>query len=363
MEKGKLCFFNSHKSWGGGEKWHFDVASRLAAKGYPVLVVTNKASELFSRVKQAGLPHTEVRISNASFLNPLKIIQLVLFFRKEKVQTVILNLPSDLKAAGLAAKLAGVQKIIYRRGSAIPIRDSAMNRFLFRSVVTGVIANSEETKRTILQKNPNLFPRERIRVIYNGIDLQSFDAAQGQPLFTRDGDEVLLGNAGRLCRQKNQKFLIEVAEILKSKGLKFKLLIAGNGELEEELKSLARQKGLEKEVVFLGFIEEMKRFMSSIDLFLLSSKWEGFGYVLVEAMATETPIVAFRSSSTPEVVVHCETGLLAQPNNYEEFATRILELANHPEKRASLGNSGRRRVEELFDIQVTLHELEKYIGA
>ncbi len=80
-----------------------------------------------------------------------------------------MNLSADMKVAGMAAKLAGVKRIIYRHGSAIPTRNSLINRFLFRKVFDKVLANSFETKRTILANNASLIDPSKIRVIYNAL--------------------------------------------------------------------------------------------------------------------------------------------------------------------------------------------------
>ncbi len=142
MKKKTVCFFNTCKNWGGGEKWHFDISTRLSDKGYDVIVVTNKRSELCSRIKKWSLRLYAIKISNLSFLNIFKVLKVYKILKNEKIKTIILNLPSDLKVAGVAAKLAGIEKIIYRRGSAIPIKDSFLNRFLFKHIITGVVANS-----------------------------------------------------------------------------------------------------------------------------------------------------------------------------------------------------------------------------
>ncbi len=84
------------------------------------------------------------------------------------------NLSGDMKIASIAGKMAGVPKIIYRRGSAIPIRNSPINRYLFRRVITKIMANSKETKRTILANNQSLVPDDKIRVIYNGVYLPRY---------------------------------------------------------------------------------------------------------------------------------------------------------------------------------------------
>lgn len=324
-------------------------------------MVTFSGSELSKRARDAGLSVAEFGIGTLSFMNPLIMWRLWQFFRRQKVSCIVLNLPSDVKAAGVSAWLAGVPQIIYRRGTAKTIRDTLLNRFLFRRVVTDVIVNSGETKRIVMAGNPNLFPAERIKVIYNGIDLESFDAQPAQPIYNRKIGDIVLGHAGRLALVKNQAFLIDVIRLIKDAGVRCSLLMAGKGSLEAELKAQAVSLGLENEVVFLGFQDEVRSFMSAIDIFLFSSHSEGGANVLLEAMAAGKPVVAFNSSSTPEIVQDQVSGLLVPPGDKEAFLTAVLELIRNPERRAKLGIQGRKRVEQLFDINYTLAEVKSLI--
>ncbi len=356
-----IFFFNGHSAWGGGEKWHLDMAFFLKKDGHPVAIVAPPQSELARRARQSNIPLTEMHISNLSFLNPIKLFKLVRLLRNAHVEIIILNLPSDLKAAGLAARLAGVSRIIYRRGSAIPIRNTWFNRFLFRYVVSDVIANSEETKRTILTKNPHMFPLEKIHVIYNGIDLQQFDQHLSNRINSGQSDIVILGHVGRLSVEKNQKFLIDVTRDLRKSGVNCCLKIAGKGPLEMELKSYAAQNGVLDDIIFLGFQEDIPSFMASIDIFLLSSHWEGFGYVLIEAMAAKKPVVAFNSSSTPEIVCDGKTGYLVPYKDLNAFVERTKELIADADKRNFLGQSGRKRVEDVFSHQRSIQSLKNFL--
>ncbi|HEX3008579.1 MAG TPA: glycosyltransferase, partial [Bacteroidales bacterium] len=255
--KGDICFFNGNKTWGGGEKWYFDIASRLLALNYRVVAVANRNSELLLKFRLQKVPAFSIALSNLSFVNPLTILRLILFFKRAEVKTVIINLSSDLKVAGVAAKLAGVEKIIYRRGSAIPIKNTFLNRFIFKNIVTDVIANSEETRRTILKNNPNIFDQSKIRVIYNGIDLRDLNKSLSEPVYVPQKGEFIIGNCGRLSPEKGQHHLIELAKIFKDRGEKVKILIAGEGKLKDQLKSYARDKGVDDDVLFLGFINDL----------------------------------------------------------------------------------------------------------
>lgn len=360
-QKVSVCFFNSVKSWGGGEKWHYEMACRLKRKGLPVLLFTNSRSELRLRAKDNNIPIYHMKINNLSFLNPYKVIRLAYMFRKLRIRTIILNLSADLKVAGIAAKLAGIPHVIYRRGSAIPIRDSFLNRFLFRRVVHQVIANSAETQRTILSRNPNLINPQRIKIIYNGINLPEFDQEATRFRYERKNDEIILGNAGRLVKQKGQKYLVELASRLRSSKLNFKILIAGEGRMEADLKSLVSRNKLGKYFKFVGFVDDMKGFMSAIDIFVLTSIWEGFGYVLVEAMATGKPVVAFDISSNPEIIDDSRTGYLVKAFEVDEMAEKILKLIENKKLREGMGKEGRKRVEKFFSIDNTQENLERLL--
>jgi glycosyltransferase involved in cell wall biosynthesis len=361
MHNRKICFFNSTKAWGGGEKWHFDIAARLHAKYGNIFLVAGKGSELAKRLAATDIPHTSVSIGNLSFLNPLKILSLVKLFRAERTDTLIMNLPADLKAAGIAARLAGVRRIIYRRGSAIPVRNSFMNRLLFRYLLDDIIANSQETARTILSENPDLFPTERIHVIYNGVDWEAFDALLQPPLVRAQQGRIVLGNAGRLEPQKGQDLLIEVARKLKDKGYDFEILIAGEGRLKESLEHKAVAAGVADRLSFLGFVENMPQFLSSIDIFLLPSHWEGFGYVIAEAMYCGKPVVAFNVSSNPEIVIDNETGFLVEHGDVEAFVKKTEILISDKGLRQKMEVQAQGKAIEQFSVQNTLLHVENLI--
>jgi glycosyltransferase involved in cell wall biosynthesis len=357
----RICFFNSLKTWGGGEKWHYDLITGLSEMDYRVFGFAHPHSDLIKKLRAASLENRSIKVSNLSFLNPFKVLRLVKIFKKEKVKTLVMNLSSDLKVAGIAAKLAGVDNIIYKRANAIPIRNTFLNRYIFSKIVTRMIANSEETKRSVLANNPNLIDPSRIQVIYPGIDLKYDRDSFQEPIYTREDGEIILGNAGRLSEEKGQIYLIHLAEILKKRGIKFRILIAGSGKLKTWLKKQAKQRGVQDEVVFLGFIQNVEQFYSEIDIFLLTSLWEGFGYVMVEAMAEKKPVIAFDIRSSAEVVDDGNSGFLVSPGDVQAMADKVIELSKNTKLREEFGLQGYRRVENLFTIENTIKEVEEFL--
>lgn len=358
----KICFFNTTPTWGGGEKWHFDFSSYLVAKGYNVVFVLSPNSELDKRIgNKHGYTVYRIQVNQFSFLNIRKRKQVQQFFLDEQITHLLINSSEDLKIAAPIAKSVGVKKIIYRRGSAIPIKNSFSNRYLFGKVITHIIANSQSTKDTILARNPNLFPTSNIKIIYNGLPTNIVD--DGNRIYTKENDEVILGNAGRLSGQKGQQMLLEMALILKNKGINFKLLIAGSGKLLQDLQTFIQKNKLEKEVKLLGFIEDMQTFMRSIDIFVLSSKWEGFGYVTAEALLYEKPVVAYNISSTPEIVINEESGYTVPAFDIEEFTAKVQLLINDPSLRERMGSYGQQFVKDNFDMDQQFQKTEDFVLA
>jgi glycosyltransferase involved in cell wall biosynthesis len=352
-----ICFFNSNRVWGGGEKWHLGTALLMQERRLPIVLFAQPNSELIRRARKAGIPNHALIVSNKSFLNPLKILKLALHFRKLGVKVIILNLPSDVKFAGLAARLAGVKKIIYRRGSPVPVRDTLMNRLLFRRLLTHLIANSEQVKQNILRNNPYLVNAQKITVIYNGVDRSVSRQKQG---FSEAGEHLrgmIIGTAGRLSFEKRQDLLISMAGILKDRGLHFTLLIAGEGPLKESLMDMTQSLGLSDCIHFSGFITEMDKFYDILDVFVLSSCWEGCSNVTLESMVRGLPVVAFRNSSVPELVQDEVNGFLAKDGDTRDLAEKVELLLKDPKLRKKFGEAGRRIVDVKFNQDVCFDQL------
>lgn len=362
----RICFFNTTRFWGGGEKWHLETAIGLSAKGHSVVVAGYPGSALIERARASQLDTVEFPVTKLSALNPLLFWKLKRFFQGSAVEAVVFNGPDDVKAGGLGAWAAGVPRRVYRRGIALPVKDRWVNRFLFTKVLTHIITNSEETKRTLLAKLGADLSSKHVEVMSNGIDLASFDrqiGTHGTEPGDRDGDdgEVVLGNVGRLTRQKGQSLLLEVAQRLQGEGLRFRLLIAGDGDLLGELRARAAELDVQDRVHFLGFVEDVPGFLAGIDVFLLSSLWEGFGYVIAEAGAARRPVVAFDVSSNPEIIEHGTSGYLVPPGDVDAFAARVRELMMDEELRRRMGQAARRLVDERFRLDRKVDEFERYL--
>ncbi len=248
------------------------------------------------------------------------------------------------------------------RGLSVPIKNSFLNRYLLTKVITHPVTNSFDTKKIFLTNLKNVLPENKVHVIYRGINFDEWFSRSVSPVKYRENDEIIIGNVGRLVKQKGQHYLIDLALKLKEKGLKFKIIIAGIGKLEAELKELIAKNNLEQEIILAGFFSNVRDFLNSIDIFVFPSIWEGFGYALVEAMAEELPAVAFVKTSNPEIIPNKEIGFLVDYPDIDEFADTVFKLAQNPNLRKQVGEKAKESVIRRFNFDVIIREWEKLLG-
>lgn len=167
-------------------------------------------------------------------------------------------------------------------------------------------------------------------------------------------DTFLIGTVGRLAPQKGQWHLIEAMRTVVAAGENVALAIVGEGPLRESLQQQVVTAGLDRHVVFAGFRQDAPDLMRAFDVFALPSLWEGFGLVLLEAMAVARPIVASRVSAIPEVVEDGVTGLLVPPGDARALAEALLFLRRDAVRRERLGAAGAERLRREFALERVL---------
>ncbi len=177
-----------------------------------------------------------------------------------------------------------------------------------------------------------------------------------------DNDTLVVGTVGRLAPQKATHVLLEGFARYRTRSSRpSRLVVVGSGSLENELKARSVELGLAGSVVWAGFREDIPAVMSSFDVFALSSEYEGFGIVLLEAMAAGKPIVATKVSAIPEVVEDGETGLLCPVNDPSEFSAALLQLEDSS-LREKLGTAGRKRAHDATMDSMIDETLAAYAG-
>lgn len=359
-----ICFFNTTKFWGGGEKWHFEAAEMMAETKNNTFFVCDVGGELAKKLEGKAITQFHITTNNLSFLNPGKVNKLVEFYQKNKIDVVIFNSPKDLKLGGKAAQKAGIKTIVYRRGIAVEVKKKRLNEQLFKNVVTHFIFNSNATKELLQKHYKEIVDAKKTAIIYNAIEFSNSEVCHTEPVEVQK--TIVIGNAGRLVTQKGQKYLVEIAKRLDShlrgKDVQFKIQIAGAGPLLDELKAQIEKENLSERIELLGFVKDMNTFMQQIDIFVSTALWEGFGFVLAEAMVAKKPVLAFDLSSNPELVIDGESGFLIPPNNIDLFADKLEQLINDESLRKEMGEAAYNFAKGNFEKTSQFQKLLDFIG-
>ena len=183
----------------------------------------------------------------------------------------------------------------------------------------------------------------QIRVLANPVDVDRVRAAAAEAIdesVLPAGTAPLIVAAGRLADAKNYPLMIEAFAAIRQR-MPARLCILGQGELEGSLRQLIAARGLGDAVSLAGFQANPWKFIARADLFLLTSHYEGFGNVLIEAMACGVPVVATASAGTRDIVRHQVDGMLVEQHSPAAVASSVIAVLESPARRAEMSNAAR----------------------
>ena len=221
-----------------------------------------------------------------------------------------------------------------------------VDRFFARGA-RRLIAISEAVRDFLVQAGHD---RQKLVTIHYGLD--ELPAARSDPTPEAagiPGQAPLLLAVGRLIAQKDHATLVQAFAALRERHPEARLAILGGGPLEDELRAQVAQLGLERSVALPGRVP-IRDWLERADVFVHSSRWEGFGIVLLEAMLASLPIVATRVSAVPEVVADGETGLLVRAGDAAGLAASLDRLLSDRALARRLGEAGRERARAEFSV-------------
>jgi glycosyltransferase involved in cell wall biosynthesis len=355
----RILFINSIRMYGGGEVWMVTAMKMLVQRGHKVFLICRSDAPMRPYAEATGA--TVVPMTIRGDFDPRCILRTSVLLRRQRIDAVLTNTDKELRFAGLAARLAHKPPVFARKGVDRPLKNKWRYRWTYNTLAAAVIANSEATKRTLMASAPWL-DASRVHVIYNGIDPDRYG-----PEYTRSirgelaipSGVPLIGFVGRLNVQKGIEYLLQAFVSVIERRPDAHLLMVGVGDLHDYVLEFVHQHGLESQLHLTGFRDDIPNVMDSIDVCVLPSLWEGFGIVLIEAMAAGKPCVTTNISSMPEIVQHDVTGLVVPPHNADALAQALLKILDDRALATRLGMAGRQDVLQKFSIDRMIENYER----
>jgi glycosyltransferase involved in cell wall biosynthesis len=200
-----------------------------------------------------------------------------------------------------------------------------------------------------------IVPREKVRLIHNGINLSTFQERHDRLSVRRSAgipaEARVIGTVGRLVEVKGHDLLIRAFAAIQHHAPDLRLVLVGAGPLESELRDLATGLGVADGVHFVGYQPNSAPYLQAFDVFALTSRSEGMPQVVLEASICGVPIVAPRVGGVPEVIEHHRTGLLFEPGDQRGLEAAIRAILNDQRQADEMSRTSRKWVEARFDVK------------
>lgn len=201
----------------------------------------------------------------------------------------------------------------------------------------------------------------KVITVHNGIDIDRFAAAEGAQEVRRElnlGDAPVIGLISRIMPVKDPGTFLKAAHLVIREMPEVRILVVGDGDLLDQLKSDVHQWQIEGNVVFAGYRPDRPQLLAAMDIVALSSLYEGCSNSILEAMAAGKPVVATNVGGNAELIREGKTGHLVPARDANAMAAAFKHLLRDPELRKTMGEAGRQRVSECFTLQHLVQKTE-----
>ena len=303
--KEKILYLITKATWGGAQRYVFDLATNLPKDRFEVVVAYGEGGKLSEELARAGIKTYQVRSlgRDVSMFSDIESFRKILQgIRKGSPDVVHLNSSKAAALGALAARFAGVKNIVFTvHGWPFGEKRNLFSKILIWKIswLTALLSHEiicvSDYDLHVAQKMP--FIGHKTVRIYNGIDL-TMQFGSGEKIRGAFAAGVkITGTIGELNKNKNQRVLIEEA---KNNSIMY-VAIVGEGELRTELEAKIKEYGLGERVKLFGFIPASEA-LKGFDVFALRSLKEGLPYVLLEAKTAGLPILANRVGGVGEIL-------------------------------------------------------------
>ncbi len=370
-----VLFFNSRDDYGADVAIHVALMRSFDRSKTQPFVLGNTQSDDAERMRKiyASIPDMKVRLAplglpshqlssrgriakaavGCAITNSL--VGAVKFIKTEKIDVIhATDRPRDAFLSTLLGRMCGVPSVVHMHSNA--------GDFLGKQTMAGlrtasaVFTVSENVRCGLIRLG---IDEKKIQVVHNATDPEYFDPSKhaewsraARSRFGIPQENVVVGIVARLIPWKGHHELLDAFASLLPRHPQLTLLIVGHGTEESLLKQKVASFGIEQNVVFAGFSEDVPPLLAALDIFALPSYEEPFGLAITEAMSMQLPVIACNSGGVPEIITNDVDGILVEPRNSMQIATAIDTLIRNQEKRRKLGIAARKKVVAKFSPQM-----------
>lgn len=344
---------------GGAERLIVTFAKGVQSRDVKLTVISlsDKRSSFIEELEELKVPIYYV--PGNSLVDPKRIWKLYQIARREKFDIVHGHLYNGQVLGSIMARMVNIPYVttIHNTRSSAK-RVSFVRRFLINHTM------KYHTNRLIAVgdsvANSDTYAGYKFDIITNAVEMMPEISDSEKSLILQDiignNKALILIAVGKLIPQKAFPDLISAMEIISQNHPHVKLLIAGGGELYDELQTLIKAKGLEDTIFLLGFRKDIPNLLSASDIFVSSSHWEGLPVSILEAMASGLPIVATDVGDNSKVVTP-SVGYIIEAHEPGKLAEAMCKLIEDPGKRSQYGKNAKQRIVDHYSVDRWIDKL------
>jgi len=318
----RVLHVDTERGWRGGERQTLWLASELARRGHVCLVAARRREQLAERAAGAGLDVVEC--SPASEVDPRAAFRLRRVIRERKIDVVHAHTAHAVAVGALATLGARIPMVVARRVD-FPLRDNAGTRWKYGRAAA-IVAVSEAVAG-VLRKS-GIAP-ERIHVVPDGVDIHRRVTPASRDTLEALGvprDALAVVQVAQLVGHKDPVNFVRAMARVRERVPQAHGLLVGEGPLRADVEREIHDLGLQSVVHLAGYRTDADELLAAADVATLSSREEGMGSVLLDALAFGIPVAATRAGGIPEVIVNGESGLLAERENPTALGDAIASI-------------------------------------
>ena len=370
-KKIKLLHVITHLPIGGAQDNTLYTVELLDKVKYDISLCCNLNGELVSRAKKVkhlklyDVPNLRREVS---IINDIRAFLYLYKLIKKENFTIIHTHSSKAGFLGRIAAMLNKTPIVIHTIHGFAFHDYMnsfkKNIFIYLEKLSakwthGLVTVSNLNKKKVVDLG--IAPIEKLKNIYSGIDLTLFINEKNDQFrkeLNLDSNHLLLGSVGRLSNQKDPITMIEAFCIVIKRFPSAHLTLVGDGELRDEILIKIDQLQLNGRVHLTGNKNDPWKIYHSLDLFIMSSIYEGLGRSITEALSCGVPVVCTSVEGVPEIVRDNETGILVPPKDPGALATGIIKSLNDMDNARKMAEEGRKFVNENFDVKKMVDDID-----
>ena len=353
LKEQNILFIVRTMGLGGTENVVLQLCEILAGRVKKIIVCSSGGVHE-KLLEKMGIKH--YHIPDIASKNPTDMVKNCLEIRKIIKKEEITVVHSHHRMAALYVELLTNNRIIKIANAHNTFYDKKwLTYYAYHN--TKLVAVGNMVKKNLIEYFG--LEESQISVIHNAVKPFN-NEVESIELLTRahEAGRILIGNIGRLSEQKGMSYFIAAADIVLKKHPEVLFFIVGDGELKEDLVQVVRQKGLEENIIFLGYRSDIQNVMSQLDFIVLSSLWEGLPLTPIEAFSVGKTVIGTAVDGTPEIIRNGIDGCLVEARNSNQLAEKMCFLLDHLEVRKKMEKQAKERYQKAFSfVKLT----DKYI--